>query len=163
MKNRDLTLVLIAFGALLLMPTNFRNNTRGMRNNNPGNLKELPGDSTQWVGERATDDDPLFEEFTSMEAGIRALGRVLNTYAANGFVTPRAIANRYAPQSDDNPTSEYALFIAEYAGVDDIDDAVLPEKKIETMRAIIHFENGFNPFSDAYIASVLDKPDSWFV
>ena len=30
---------------------------RGIRNHNPGNLKEHPGDKTLWLGERATDDD----------------------------------------------------------------------------------------------------------
>jgi hypothetical protein len=50
---------------------------RGIRLNNPGNIKEAPGDKTQWQGERATDDDPVFEEFVSPEAGIRALARTL--------------------------------------------------------------------------------------
>ena len=48
--------------------------TRGERNNNPGNIRQTDAD---WIGERATDSDPAFEEFTTPEDGIRALARLL--------------------------------------------------------------------------------------
>jgi hypothetical protein len=85
---------------------------RGIRMNNPGNIKELPGDKTQWQGERATDDDPVFEEFATPEAGIRALVRILAGYQQrHGLNTVAGIINRWAP-SFENDTGTYAAHVA---------------------------------------------------
>jgi hypothetical protein len=86
---------------------NGRRLPRGIRNNNPGNIREPAGDRTQWVGERATDDDPAFEEFVSPVDGIRALAIVLRNYQRkHGLSTVEQIIGRWAPPSE-NDTAAY--------------------------------------------------------
>ena len=127
--------------------------TRGLRNNNPGNLKELPGDTTQWVGERATDDDPIFEEFSDPKYGIRAMGRVLDSYEARGIYTVRDIIRAWAPGTE-NDTEAYIESIKKQTGLIGI-RRVLPADRPKFVAAIIEHENGINPFSLAYIAEAL--------
>jgi len=123
----------------------FRDNRpRGLRNNNPGNLKELPGDRTQWKGERATDDDPVFEEFTDPRFGIRAIGKVLDSYARRGIVTLSDIIHTYAPGSE-NDTQAYIEHVASNTGFNPnapISRAHYPD----LIAAIILQENGQQPF-----------------
>jgi hypothetical protein len=71
---------------------------RGIRCHNPGNIRESSGDRTRWVGERATDDDPAFEEFNSAADGIRALAVTLRNYQRkHGLNTIEGVINRWAP------------------------------------------------------------------
>ncbi len=127
--------------------------SRGLRNNNPGNLKELPGDSTQWVGERATDDDPIFEEFTDPKYGIRAMGRVLDSYEARGIFTVRDIIRTWAPGTE-NDTEAYIKSIKDQTGLIGI-RRVMPSDRPAFVAGIIKHENGVNPYSLAYIAEAL--------
>lgn len=117
---------------------------RGIRNHNPGNLREAPGDKTQWVGERATDDDPVFEEFDSPVYGLRALAKTLMTYQAKyHLITVTQIIERFAPKCE-NPTANYALHVVKYTGSDFVnlnEDATL----IKMLRGIVSFENGTLP------------------
>ena len=71
---------------------------RGIRNHNPGNIREAPGDRTRWIGERATDDDLAFEEFDSAADGIRALAVTLRNYQRkHGINTIDGAVSRWAP------------------------------------------------------------------
>src|SRR5262245_58187606 len=89
--------------------------TRGERNNNPGNLREVDG--VHWVGERATDDDPAFEEFNTPEDGIRALAKTLLSYQRkHGLRTVTGIITRWAP-SNENNTIAYIDAVARSMGV----------------------------------------------
>lgn len=121
--------------------------TRGLRNNNPGNIKEMPGDKTQWLGERATDDDPVFEEFTAPVYGIRALARILNNYRnLYGLNTIREIITRWAPGSE-NDTESYvrSVEISMQKSANEIlnfDSDLSP-----LVQAIIKHENGVQPYS----------------
>ena len=129
------------------------NSTRGLRNRNPGNLKELPGDKTLWVGERATNDDPIFEEFDTFEHGIRALGRVLDSYANRGILTVEQIIKTYAPDTENN-TGAYIRSIESQTGLL-ANHVVTDADRVALVAAIIKHENGINPFSDAFIAEGL--------
>jgi hypothetical protein len=122
---------------------------RGIRLNNPGNIKESPGDKTQWQGERATDDDPVFEEFVSPEAGIRALARILLGYQRRyGLNTVAGIINRWAPGCE-NDTGSYIAHVAARLGV--APDQAIDLTKADTMaglvEAIIRHENGQQPYA----------------
>lgn len=117
---------------------------RGIRNNNPFNIKEHSGDRTQWVGERATDDDKIFEEFTTMEDGIRAGLIILRNYnRKHGIKNIREIITRFAP-SNENNTRVYIRVVADYVGLSP--DAVIDFNDEPTMtllaRAIAKHENG---------------------
>ncbi|MDO8608137.1 MAG: structural protein [Phaeospirillum sp.] len=122
---------------------------RGIRLNNPGNIKESPGDKTQWQGERATDDDPVFEEFVSPEAGIRALARILLGYQRRyGLNTVTGIITRWAPGCE-NDTGSYITHVASHLGVTpgQTIDVTNPEVMTDLVEAIIRHENGLQPYA----------------
>lgn len=117
---------------------------RGILNNNPGNIKELPGDKTQWVGERATDDDPIFEEFKTPEDGIRALGIILLNYRQKyGLRTIEQIIHRWAPPFDKNDTSSYVRHVAVRMGLRPSDEVNVENRDILSalVESIIAHEN----------------------
>jgi hypothetical protein len=116
---------------------------RGVRNCNPFNLKELPADKTKWQGERATDDDPIFEEFQTIEHGLRAglivLRRYILVYNAN---TIRAILHRFAPASE-NQTDKYIEFISKRTGIEADEKITFHQDYIFPLaEAICFYENG---------------------
>ncbi|PCJ11689.1 MAG: structural protein [Gammaproteobacteria bacterium] len=127
----------------------FFSSTRGLRNRNPGNIKEFENDNTAWKGERSEDTDPVFEEFESFEMGIRAMYKILLSYRRQGVITVRQIINRYAPPIE-NTTSHYVTAVVQFSGVD-ADDRVTDDNMPSVLGAMIRVENGFNPFSEAFI------------
>lgn len=74
-----------------------RRPTRGVRNNNPGNIRRVPG--VTWQGQAKDQTaDAEFVVFVSPEMGVRALVRTLLTYnKAHKLKSVRAIINRWAP------------------------------------------------------------------
>lgn len=92
---------------------------RGIRNNNPGNVRESSLDRTQWVGERASDDDPAFEEFTEMRYGVRASAIVFRNYQRlYGLRSVAAMIARWAPPNE-NDTPAYIAFVCKRIGVNE--------------------------------------------
>lgn len=87
-------------------------NDRGVRNNNPGNIRKS---KDVWVGQ--TGNDGAFVTFATPAHGIRATGRNLLSYARQGYVTPEQIITRWAPPEDDNDTEGYIKFVSEYLNV----------------------------------------------
>ena len=121
--------------------------TRGLRNNNPGNIRL---DGTQWQGMKPVQTDGDFVQFISPEYGLRALTHVLRSYKQRGINTVAAIFNRYAPPSE-NDTRAYVQDVADALGVDanaviDIDN-YLPQ----LLAAITEHENGLNPYASTTI------------
>lgn len=86
---------------------------RGIRNCNPLNIRI----GNVWLGERNNPDDPNFEQFTSIEYGIRAafvlLRRYINHYQRR---TIEDIINAWAPSSE-NDTSRYIDTVANVSGI----------------------------------------------
>lgn len=80
---------------------------RGVRLNNPLNLREYEGDKTVWLYERATDDDKEFEEFDIPEGGYRAASINFRTYKnKHGIDTPRALVSKWAPPKGKDATGK---------------------------------------------------------
>lgn len=119
---------------------------RGIRNNNPGNLEFSA--SNPWVGQ--TGDDGRFAKFETPEHGIRALGRNLLSYQRQGIDTVSDIINRWAPASDNNDTDAYIRAVCAQVGVtaDQPIDASNPNTLKALCAAIIHHENGSQPYSN---------------
>lgn len=121
--------------------------TRGLRNNNPGNLRKS-ADAWQGLAPEQTDDS--FFQFINPTYGIRALGKVLQTYMDKyGLHTVSGIITRWAPPSE-NDTDAYIRSVSNSMGVDPsdyIDDGDLAS----LTKAIIKHENGINPYSDNII------------
>lgn len=120
---------------------------RGVRNNNPGNIR---GGRDQWRG-KIGEDEKGFVIFDTKENGIRAMARLLKNYRASGTDTIREIINRWAPSSENNTTA-YIASVAKRAGIgadEYVTDAVLPR----VLAAMIHHENGQQPYTMAAISA----------
>lgn len=84
---------------------------RGLRNNNPGNIRN--SDSTDWKGEvkHSQKKDNAFEEFETMAHGYRALIKLLQNYRKkHKCQTIADFINRWAPRSE-NDTTAYILTV----------------------------------------------------
>ena len=121
--------------------------TRGLRNNNPGNLRRS---STQWQGMTTTQSDPDFIQFVSPEYGIRALARVLQTYVATGYKTVRQIITRWAPPTE-NDTNSYVNAVASSLNVQPDTTLDMSRSLPSLVKAIIRHENGIQPYPDDLI------------
>lgn len=86
---------------------------RGIRNNNPLNIRK----GNNWKGERKKQTDPAFEEFESMQMGLRAGFIILRNYITGyggrsaKFNTIEKIISRWAPPSE-NATRKYIDFVS---------------------------------------------------
>lgn len=91
---------------------------RGIRNNNPLNIRK----GNNWKGERQHQSDPSFEEFESLQMGLRAGFIILMNYQRTSLApkmranTIRKIINRWAPTSENN-TLKYIETVAKRSGL----------------------------------------------
>ena len=85
--------------------------TRGIRNNNPGNIRVS---KDQWEG--MTGDDGAFVIFDSPESGVRALGKNLLSYGRQGYDSIEKIINRWAP-TNENDTQAYIDSVVAATGI----------------------------------------------
>ena len=76
----------------------------GIRNNNPGNLKQTTP-RQGWLGAADETPDPPFESFVSYRYGLRAAIKLLRNKANGGLNTPRKLINMWAPVSDNSEAS----------------------------------------------------------
>ena len=88
--------------------------TRGERNNNPLNIEFNP--KNHWKGARRPRVDRRFEEFESIDYGIRAALIIIRKYIAAkplgyGCNTISKLIARWAPPSE-NDTRYYATFVS---------------------------------------------------
>ena len=87
---------------------------RGLRNNNPGNIKRS---KVCYIGEVRPSSDAIFKQFESMAYGYRAMFMLLYTYDIKlGLNTIESIIGRYAPTSENN-TSAYVKHVSELSRV----------------------------------------------
>lgn len=119
---------------------------RGIRNKNPGNIER---GSDRWQGMADDQSDSRFVVFDSPEYGIRAMARILNSYANRGLVTVDEIISTWAPPFE-NDTQSYITSVSRRIGIEPdkpLTDADYPQ----LIAAIIHHENGINPYSQELI------------
>lgn len=89
---------------------------RGIRNNNPLNIRK----GNKWQGEREHQTDPVFEEFKSMEYGLRAGFKLMKNYIEGRtatrvkYNTISKLVSRWAPPIE-NATDRYIRFVADSA------------------------------------------------
>lgn len=130
--------------------------SRGIRNNNPGNIEH----GSPWQGLAAEQWDDRFCTFEKPVYGIRAIARILITYqdkrqAADGskIDTVQEIIERWAPPSENNSDS-YSAHVRSALGIDrgtpvDVHDFDTMRTIVETI--IMHENNGLQPYTDAQI------------
>lgn len=118
---------------------------RGIRNNNPLNIRK----GSKWKGERPTQTDRAFEEFVSMEYGIRAGFIILRKYMSGyfglteKFNTIAKIINRWAPPIENN-SKAYVETVSKMTGIPRDQRLSFDNKKImvDIVDAMIHVECG---------------------
>ena len=135
---------------------------RGIRNNNPGNIR---WSNDQWKGLIPKDqaNDKSFCVPRTPEYGIRAMARIIRNYTKYPGIpgvgkpnidTVREIINRWAPAIENN-TEAYIQSVAKNLGttanapIDVYDNAIM----LKLLKAIIMHENGQQPYSDVQIMS----------
>lgn len=110
---------------------------RGIRNNNPLNIRK----GNNWKGERHPQTDKAFEEFASMQMGIRAGFVLIRNYISGyggkskPFNTIEKVVRRWAPPSE-NATLRYIDFVAKDSGIDA--RSILSFKDKSSMVAIVN-------------------------
>lgn len=144
----DRRYVFVAIGLVLVLGVGML--TRGIRNNNPGNIKHSNSD---WLGMRDTQTDKTFVQFVSDEYGFRALAKTLQTYKYRHEIdTVAGIIKRYAPDSDGNPTEAYAKYVADRLGVGVNQTININERMGALLAAISRYETG-----KEYSSDIIDK------
>lgn len=131
------------------------NAPRGIRNNNPGNIKDS---GIAWQG-AVPGTDPSYVSFGTPVAGIRALA--LNAYhmqQKDGAQTVGDLISKWAPESDNNDTQAYIADVSKQMGVNpstpvDLQD---PTQLTALTNAIITHENGQNPYSPEQVQQGVD-------
>lgn len=118
---------------------------RGIRNNNPLNIRK----GSNWQGEREVQTDNTFEEFKSMQYGIRAGFKLIKRYMSgyNGLTKPfdtiELIVRRWAPPTE-NATQSYIDHVARECGLSPKQHLSFYDKKVmcDIVSAMIHVECG---------------------
>ncbi len=128
---------------------------RGLRNNNPLNIRKS---DQLWIGQ--TGNDGAFCIFLTMAYGYRAAFRILKTYNTKYHVySVREIIGRWAPPSDGNNTKGYIDRVCRMTGLRETDiivadtiDAERQERVKQLVMAMARVENGCP-------AGVIDRDD----
>ncbi len=119
------------------VPMSSDSKARGLRNNNPGNIKY--GKFAQKMGATGADAQG-FAIFPSMDQGVLADQMLILHYMKNGYDTVRKIVGKYAPSSE-NDTNAYISAVSKRMHVSP--DAKLNPNYLGSLTsAIIAQENG---------------------
>lgn len=126
---------------------------RGIRNHNPGNIRHS---KTVWMGQAEEQADEAFVTFEQPVYGIRALFKILKTYRTKyGLKTIAQIIDRWAPPNE-NDTGAYVQAVAAACGVGPTEEVDLARIGENLVAAIIHHENGQQPYSATEIKRAID-------
>lgn len=92
---------------------------RGLRNNNPLNIRKS---SNNWLGKVAQNTDGCFEQFTTIEYGLRAAFLNIRTVvrrrqAQNMTTTVALLVRTWAPANDGNNEDAYCHTIYKKSGI----------------------------------------------
>ena len=124
--------------------------SRGLRNNNPGNIRKS-GDA--WLGLAAEQTDDAFFVFEHPVYGIRAMARIFKNYQTrHGLDSIAAIISRWAPPSE-NDTEAYIKSVVRRTGLDAEQVINVESNLAAILPAVITHENGVNPYSDELIVA----------
>ncbi|ATB63284.1 structural protein [Pseudomonas mosselii] len=108
---------------------------RGVRNCNPGNIDFNPANN--WVGQIGKESGGRFCVFDTPENGIRALGKLLQTYYyKHGLRTVAAIIKRWAPEVE-NDTDAYTRTVAQRCGLAP-SDPIQDIKNLQVLGGLVH-------------------------
>lgn len=131
---------------------------RGIRNNNPLNIRK----GNNWKGEVAKCSDGEFEQFVSMQWGIRAGFKILKNYMTGYGGKMKALTNvheiihRWAPPSENN-CKAYIDSVCRFSGLHEFERLQFSDrsKMLALVDGMIRVECG-QPVSLDIIASAYD-------
>lgn len=131
---------------------------RGIRNNNPLNIRK----GNNWQGEVANQTDGAFEQFVSMQWGIRAGFKILKNYMTGYGGRVKALTNvhdiihRWAPPSENNCRA-YIESVCRFSGLNEYERLQFSDRKkmLALVDGMIRVECG-QPVSLDIIASAYD-------
>lgn len=122
---------------------------RGIRNNNPGNIKHS---ADRWQGMAQHQADPVFVTFTQPHYGLRALAKLLKNYKKKyGIDNVAALIKRYSATDQ----RAYIENMARGLGVTALQKIDIEAYLSKIMTAIIKQENGYNPYSPNEISAAI--------
>lgn len=113
---------------------------RGLRNNNPGNIRR---NSDVFQGEVNPSRDKDFKQFKTMAHGYRAVFKILSNYYRNYKLdTIRKMIEHWAPENENN-TAAYVSLVCSYSGIGP-DDLISfdREQMIRIVAGMSKVENG---------------------
>lgn len=126
---------------------------RGIRNNNPGNIKKS---ASPWVGK--VGNDGTFEIFDTAQNGIRAMGRLLRTYRNSyGLNTIRGIIQRWTAGDSATIQNNYVKHLVNKTGIGEGDQLISVSQYAAVVENMIFFENGQQPYSRALIVEAVQN------
>lgn len=131
---------------------------RGIRNNNPLNIRK----GNNWKGEVAKCSDGEFEQFVSMQWGIRAGFKILKNYMTGYGGRVKALTNvhdiihRWAPPCENN-CKAYIDSVCKFSGLHEFERLQFTDrnKMLALVDGMIRVECG-QPVSLDIIASAYD-------
>lgn len=147
----------ITIGALLISAGGYEvySATRGLRNNNPGNIED--DGITLWEGIDTPRSEGGYLRFTNPIYGIRAIARILSNYVTVDGIPPTvsALIARWAPPETNN-TQAYIDDVNTQLGLSVPDDYIdLSSQMVPLIIAIIRHENSLQPYSASTIAQAV--------
>ena len=122
-------------------------NTLGLRNHNPGNLRDASNSTGKNGG---------FSTFTSDDDGLSAMARQLMLYGDRGNNTPDGIIHTYAPRSENN-TRAYIDDVTSRTGFGAGQrlDLHNPEVLKMLMASMIRHEQGSQPYTEEQLKNAI--------
>ena len=131
---------------------------RGIRNNNPLNIRK----GNNWKGEVCSSTDSEFEQFVSMQWGIRAGFKILKNYMTGYGGRVKALTNihdiihRWAPPNENNCRA-YIDSVCRFSGLHEFERLQFSERNmmLALVDGMIRVEWG-QPVSLDIIASAYD-------
>ena len=126
--------------------------TRGLRNNNPLNIRHS---ADRWQGARIMQTDKDFVQFKDLKWGFRAAWKILDTYCLTfkkegKAYNVRNIIGRWAPPTE-NDTDAYVRAVVKLSGLGGNENMPRPkhywnfeevDKLVRLIRAMVCVENG---------------------
>lgn len=133
-----------------------RNDARGFRNHNPGNLREASNTTGKSGG---------FSTFATDDDGLSAMARQLMLYGDRGNNTLNGIIHTYAPRKE-NDTRAYVDSVSGNTGFGTQERINLhdPETLKSIMAAMIKHENGAQPYTEGQLENAIQaaiSDDRW--
>lgn len=122
---------------------------RGIRNKNPLNLRWYSVNN--WSGQVGKDAQG-FVVFDTVENGVRAAAKTLDSYAKRGLNTIEKIIQAWAPAVENN-VEAYTAHVEKLTGLNRKTVIVKKRDYVNLLAAMIRHENGQQPYSLETIAA----------